>query len=56
MTVAFDHLLVDQDPVTLRLYRLDGAHHVEPASAKQGQVLRLTAPVVLDLDPVTLVT
>jgi Uma2 family endonuclease len=50
------NLLVDQDPVTLRPYRLDGDHYIEHASAKHGQVLRMTGPVVLDLDPATLVS
>jgi Uma2 family endonuclease len=52
------YLLVEPDgtkAVTLRLYRLDGDHYVEHASAKQGQVLRMPGPVVLTLDPAALV-
>jgi Uma2 family endonuclease len=48
------YLLVDQDPVTLRLYRLDGDHYVEHAAAKPGDVLAMTEPVEIHLDPTAL--
>lgn len=44
------YLLVDPDPVTLRLYRLDGDKYVEEASAGPGETLRLTEPVAATLD------
>jgi Uma2 family endonuclease len=47
-------LLVDPDPVTLALYRLDGDHYVEHTAAKPGDVLTLTEPVIAELDPVAL--
>jgi Uma2 family endonuclease len=44
------YLLVDPDPLTLTLYRLDGDKYVEEASAGPGELLRLTAPVAATLD------
>jgi Uma2 family endonuclease len=50
------YLLVEQDnsTLTLRLHRLDGAHYVEHAVAKTGELLRITEPFRLDLDPASL--
>lgn len=48
------YLLVDPDPVTLTLYRLDGDHYVQDASAKPGEILTLTEPVAAELDPAAL--
>jgi len=44
------YLLVDPDPLTLTLYRLDGDKYVEEASAGPGEQLRLTAPVAATLN------
>jgi hypothetical protein len=35
---------------TLRLYRLDGTHHIEYAVAKDGEALEITEPFALRLD------
>jgi Uma2 family endonuclease len=48
------YLLVDPDPVALRLYRLDGDHYVEVGDAKTGDMLTLTEPVTVTLDPAAL--
>ena len=50
------YLLVEQDnsTLTLRLFRLDGEHYVEHAVAKTGELLRITEPFRLDLDPASL--
>ncbi|MEO3743780.1 Uma2 family endonuclease [Plantactinospora sp. B5E13] len=45
------YLLVEQDTGTLRLHRLDGAHYVEHAIVKPGEVLRLTEPVTAEIRP-----
>jgi Uma2 family endonuclease len=45
------YLLVDPDEPTLQLNRLDGDHYVLDQEAKPGQLLRLTDPVTVDLDP-----
>jgi Uma2 family endonuclease len=44
------YLLVDPDPLVLRLYRLDGDRYVEHSSAKFGEALTLTEPVDAVLD------
>ncbi len=47
------HLLVEQDPpgsVTLRLFRLDGAHYAEHAVAKAGEVLAVNEPFAFEID------
>jgi Uma2 family endonuclease len=48
------YLLVDPDPVTLSLFRLDGNRYVEHALAKPGETLSLTEPVVAELGPTAL--
>jgi len=48
------YLLVDPQPLSLRLYRLDGDNYVEQASARPGETLRFTAPIVTELDPASL--
>ncbi|GIH12649.1 Uma2 family endonuclease [Rugosimonospora africana] len=48
------YLLVGSDPVTLTLYRLDGDHYVQHASAKPGETLTLTEPVAAELDTAAL--
>lgn len=45
------YLVIEPEPTTLRLYRLDSTHYVEHASAKPGQILRLTEPVVAEINP-----
>ena len=47
------YLLVEQDPpgaVTLRLFRLDGAHYAEHAVAKAGEVLAVDEPFAFEID------
>ena len=44
------YLLVDPDPLVLRLYRLDGDRYVEHAAAKFGETLTLTEPVDAAID------
>jgi Uma2 family endonuclease len=50
------YLLVQQDAstLTLRLFRLDGEHYVEHAVAKSGEILEMTEPFRLSLDPASL--
>jgi len=48
------YLVVEPDTATMCLYRLDGTHYVEHATAKPGQPLRLTDPVVAEIDPADL--
>ncbi|HET6532183.1 MAG TPA: Uma2 family endonuclease [Actinoplanes sp.] len=45
------YLLVEQDTGTLRLFRLDGGKYAEHATAEVGQVLELTDPVRVTIDP-----
>jgi Uma2 family endonuclease len=45
------YLLVEQDTATLRLFRLTGDRYVEHAVADVGQVLELTDPVTVTVDP-----
>lgn len=47
------YLLVEQDPpgsVTLRLFRLDGAHYAEHTVAKAGEVLAVEEPFAFEID------
>jgi Uma2 family endonuclease len=48
------YLLVDPDPLVLRLYRLDAERYVEHATAKSGETLALTEPVNAVLDTAAL--
>ncbi|WP_327008396.1 Uma2 family endonuclease [Dactylosporangium sp. NBC_01737] len=51
------YLLIEQDPpdsVTLQLFRLDGAHYVEHAAAKAGEVLAVAEPFAFEIDTVDL--
>jgi Uma2 family endonuclease len=48
------YLVVEPKVPTVHLYRLDADHYVEESSARPGQILRFTAPVVTDLDPAVL--
>ena len=48
------YLLVEPEPLALRLYRLDGAKYLEHSVTEVGQVLRLTDPVVATIDPAEL--
>jgi Uma2 family endonuclease len=48
------YLLVEPDEPVLQLYRLDGDHYVLDQQAKPGELLRLTDPVAVELDPATL--
>lgn len=43
------YLLVEVDPVELRLFRLDNGYYVEDATARAGETLRLTEPFPLEL-------
>ena len=44
------YLLVDPDPLMLRLYRLDGDSYVENSAAKFGETLTLTEPIEAAID------
>lgn len=52
-------MLVEQEPLALHLYRLDGRHpdnqhYVPQAKAEVGTVLRLEDPVRVEIDPAAL--
>lgn len=47
----FDGSLVDPEPTTLTLFRLDGGGYVTHATAGPGEVLHLTEPVAAQIDP-----
>jgi len=48
------YLLVEPDEPLLLLHRLEGEHYVIDQAAKPGQLLHLTEPVTVTLDPATL--
>jgi Uma2 family endonuclease len=51
------YLLVEpgtQADVTFRLHRLEGSHYVEDSVASGGQVLEIREPLIVRLDPATL--
>jgi Uma2 family endonuclease len=48
------YLLVEQDTGALHLYRLDGDRYREETVVSAGGVLRLTDPVMAELDPLAL--
>jgi len=48
------YLIVEPDGPTLLLHRLDGDHYVLDQKVDAGQLLRLTDPVTLELDPASL--
>lgn len=45
------YLLVEQDTGALHLYRLAGEHYVEHSVTRPGEVLKLTEPVAVEIDP-----
>jgi Uma2 family endonuclease len=49
------YLIVDPEGPILELYRLDGDKYVTEASARPGERLLFTAPVVAEIDPASLV-
>lgn len=53
-TARIPWYLVDPEAGTLRLHRLDDTQYVEHATAKPGEVLRLTDPVIAEVDPADL--
>jgi Uma2 family endonuclease len=44
------YLLAQEEPLELRLFRLDGDRYVQHATASDGMTLHLTEPFALDLD------
>jgi Uma2 family endonuclease len=48
------YLLVEHDTATLHLYRLDGDKYREHTIVEVGGTLRLTEPVVAEIDPAVL--
>jgi Uma2 family endonuclease len=48
------YLIVDPQGPVLSLHRLDGDHYVEEQSAKPGERLLITEPVVAEIDPASL--
>lgn len=48
------YLLVEQEPLRLRLFRLDGGHYVSHAEAEAGTPLRIEEPVHVEIDPAAL--
>jgi Uma2 family endonuclease len=48
------YLLVEQEPLRLQLFRLDGEHYVLDAKAEPGSLLRMTQPLRVEIDPATL--
>jgi Uma2 family endonuclease len=49
------YLLVDPDARALHLYELTGATYTEQSVAKPGEILELTQPVAVTLDPARLI-
>jgi Uma2 family endonuclease len=49
------YLLVDPEPLMLRLFRLDGDKYVQHTIAGVGEILRLTEPIRVDIDTSVLV-
>jgi Uma2 family endonuclease len=48
------YLIVDPQGPVLSLYRLDGDHYVEEQTAKPGERLLFTEPIVAEIDPASL--
>jgi len=48
------YLLVEQDPLRLRLFRLDGEHYALRGEAEAGAVLSIEDPVRVEIDPAAL--
>ncbi len=48
------YLMVDPEAGTFTLYQLAGSAYKEHSVTKVGEILRLTEPVTVDLDPATL--
>ncbi|MEV4132103.1 Uma2 family endonuclease [Dactylosporangium sp. NPDC049742] len=48
------YLLLEQEPLTLRLFRLDGDHYVEHTSAVGGEVLDVREPFPFRIDTASL--
>ncbi|MEU7610617.1 hypothetical protein [Micromonospora sp. NPDC049204] len=49
------YLLVEQESLTVKLHQLQGAHYVERATTKRGEVLELAEPVRATIRPEDLV-
>jgi Uma2 family endonuclease len=48
------YLLVEQEPLRMRLFRLEGKHYVLDREAEAGTVLSIEDPVRVEIDPGTL--
>jgi Uma2 family endonuclease len=48
------YLLVEQETAALHLYRLDGTRYREHSVTRAGEVLRLTDPLTVEIDPALL--